>query len=443
MQIREFSVNIVAAFTLSIVSLSMGAAFGILSGRGALVGMLSAALLSFLASFFGGTKIQCSGPTAPVTTLLVGLLASHSDLSFTGISSVQFLNGVFIISGILLFLMGIFRLGRYISLIPNVVISGFMTGIGLLILKSQFQELFQNASTDIFEVTFLWVFGTVGITILAPYLLRRWLPRWADLLSGTFLALLIGTTLAEVFMLPLERISLTGTGGSILSSFELFSFTEFLKITSAGLWLAFFWAIQLCLTMYLDTLMTSIVMDRLTGIPTNRKRELIVQGSSGMLMGLIGGLPGAQATVRSVLLYKEGATTRWAGVLIGIFCIIILGLFQDILGLIPKAIFIGILIKIAFDIIDFQPLRLYAKELKNDHVWRNFFSRHDDAPLFVTNREMLFIVGTAVTTLLLGLIPAVLFFTSLHWGLGYFLWSKNPMRDLKPEIETNAIGGEA
>ncbi len=440
MNFRTHLTNILAAFTLSIVTLSMGAAFGIMIGRGALAGMLSAAVLAFLAPLFGGTRIQCSGPTAPVSTLVVSLLATQALPTDMGLPPDQFLNLVFVLSGVLLALSGVVGLGRFIALIPNVIISGFMTGIGLLIFQSQLRTLLAQTALPYFGATLAFALGAFCVCLISPILLRRWVPQWAGLLSGTFLALLFGTCLAQLLPFPLERIALPT--GSLFSDLIFFSPTA-LSGLDFTLWaIALWWALQLAFTLYLDTLMTALIIDRLTHSPTPRSRELIGQGVSGVVIGLMGGIPGAQATVRSVLLHKEGATHRYASALIGLLAFILLLAFRPLLRQIPSALFIGILFKVALDIIDFQPLRLYFRELTHRQLGRQWLSRHDDAQIFVTHREILFIITTALGTLFWGLIPTVLTATATYLVLQRTLWAHVPMRDLQLDTETESIGGE-
>jgi SulP family sulfate permease len=149
MNTKDILQNVLAGLTVSFVAISLGAAFGIASGRpdGAFVGILSAGVIALITAIFGGTRIQCSGPTAPMTAVTATIVLAATagplaaELAEMGVDSQHFINQVFILTGALLILMAIFRLGRFITVVPKVVISGFMNGIALLIWIGEVSKL--------------------------------------------------------------------------------------------------------------------------------------------------------------------------------------------------------------------------------------------------------------------------------------------------------------
>lgn len=434
--------NTLAALATSFVVLSLGAAFGIMSGRGVLIGILSSAIIPIVASFLSGSKIQCSGPTGPVTVITAGLVVAATS---NGLSD-GFINFTLLLSAILVFLFGIFRLGNWIRFIPKVIISGFMTGIGLIIAFSQFQVLqdfYQTQPTLFLSKISIVILSTICMFVF-PILVKKHFPPKAQFFSGTLLTIIFITALTHLIGLDIPRISLRVEQNisSINDLIQPMWPTETLNINTISF--ALFWAIQLAFVMSLDTLMTSVVMDQMTGHKTKRNQELFCQSASTGLISLIGGIPGSQATVRSVLIYKEGATGRIASFLVGIFVLLHLLFFQGLINLIPTAVFIGVVIKIAYDIIDWKPLRLYAKEIFSDQspLIENHLSRHDEAKIYVTNREVVFILGTAIVTVTSNLIIAVIIFTAGYHLSNRYLWPNNPIRDLKPVTETEGFEDE-
>jgi len=143
------------------------------------------------------------------------------------------------------------------------------------------------------------------------------------------------------------------------------------------------------------------------------------------------------------LIVEEHATKRLAGVLVGVFALIEIILLQDLINLIPQAVFAGILFKVGYDVFDWRPLRLYVGEwVKDRHqLLHPVFSRHDDQEIFVTNREFLIIAGTTLVTLLWNLNVAVLLFTVLFY-LHNWVFPRHRMRDLKPVTETEGVTDE-
>ncbi len=444
----EIVQNVIVGLTVSFVALSLGAALGMLSGRGAFAGMISAGLIAFITSALGGTRVQCSGPTAPMSAVSAVVIAYTVEQVAAGslaISAAHFINIVFLLCGALLILMALLRFGRFISLVPNVVISGFMSGIALLIWHDQINVLFgwggktalsgpavQNLGLAI--LTLVLIFG------LAP-LMRRVVGPRSRFLPATLLAIISVTLLANLLKLPVESVQLSG-GLSRLSDFaDLIKSQVPTEWTMPILTLAFPFALQLAMLCYLDSLLTSLVVDKMSGEKTRQDKELFAQGLANSAIALVGGIPGAQATIRSVLMLKESASLRISGIMVGVFVLIEMILFQDLINLIPKAVFVGVLLKVGYDVFDFKPLRLYAKEVaeKRAQLFKPFFSRHDDEPIFVTNRELLMIVGSAATTLIFDLNTAVVGFTLLFYLHNKVANRRNPMRDLIPETETDGL----
>lgn len=443
--------NVLAGLTVSFVALSLGAAFGILSGRGAFAGMLSAALIATITSLFGGTRVQCSGPTGPMTTVTALVVASAHDrilLQLPGMNPDHFVNIVLFLTAAILMAMGLLRLGKFITYVPNVVISGFMNGIAVIIWLDQLKKLFGFGGKEPFSgpelVNIAVAAASVTLVFVLPALLKRWLPKYASLLSGTLLTIIIMTAAANLLHLSIEHVQLTGSLASFSDVRSLFAAQWPTEWTGSVIRAALPFAVQLSILAYLDTLLTSLVIDKMSGERTKQNKELVAQGAAAAAVAAVGGIPGAQATIRSVLIIKEKATLRLAGVLVGVFALIEMILLQDAINLIPQAVFSGILFKVGYDVFDWLPVRLYCKELCRDwhELAHNFFSRHDDQPIFVTNRELLIIAGTTVVTIVWDLNLAVGLFTLLFYLMNKVFMRSNPIRDLKPVTETEAFRTE-
>ena len=182
--------------------------------------------------------------------------------------------------------------------------------------------------------------------------------------------------------------------------------------------LALPFALNLTLLAYLDTLLTSLVVDKKVKETfgytddTLQNKELVAQGLANGAVAFIGGIPGAQAAIRSVLILKENATIRLAGILSGAFVIVEMVLFQDLVGSIPTSVFAGLLIKVGYDVMDWDPIVSWTKgkmgKLKSN----------------VSNMDMFFIAGTTGITAVFGLNEAVISFTILYYVL----------RKIKPEL---------
>ncbi len=434
----EIIQNIIIGLTVSFVALSLGAALGVLSGRGAFAGMISAGIIAFITSVLGGTRIQCSGPTAPmsaVSALVIAFAASGALDAMPEMQGDHFINIVFILSGGLILLMGVFRLGRFISIVPNIVISGFMNGIAVLIWVGQVSVLFglggKTALTGDVWLNVAVTGATLAIIFVFPALLRSIHPGLSRFLPSTLIAIIAVTVFVEFVGLEVEKISITTTIDSVAEFTGLVAAQWPTNWSSAVLWLAVPFAAQLALLGYLDTLLTSRVIDRMNGEITRADKELMAQGVANSTVALIGGIPGAQATIRSVLMVKEDATLRLAGISVGIFVIIEMLMFQHLINFIPQAVFTGVLIKVGYDVFDFQPLKIYLQR----------FTGGKNLPqiIHVTHMEVILIAGVTLTTVLYDLNSAVIGFTILIYLLNRFVFASRPIPDLISGLETEGV----
>ena len=431
--------NVVAGLTVSFVAISLGAAFGILSERGAFAGIISAGIIALVTATFGGTRVQCSGPTAPMTTLSAVVVAFAHDqllLRIPDANPDHFINVVFILTGILLLLAALLRLGRFIRLVPKVVVSGFMDGIAILIWLDQLRKLFGFGGKVAFEgslaANVILAVVTFALVMGLPTLLATSLRRIAHLLPATLLAIVAMTVIANAAQLDVEHIRLDTTLSSLSDVGALVASQMPSQWSMPIILLALPFALQLAMLGYLDTLLTSRVVDKLTRGHTKQDKELAAQGVANSLVAFVGGIPGAQATIRSVLIIKEKATLRLAGIMVGIFVIVEMLLFQDLISLIPQAVFSGLLFKVGYDVFDWTPARLYARgQLGDASSLGTVLARPSDPSRRVSHAEALFILGTMLVTVLWNLNAAVIGFTVLF----YVVRRMTPISDLDTTTE--------
>lgn len=425
--------NLLVALTVSFVALSLGAAFGVLSGRGAFVGMFSAGLIAFIAAALGGTRVQCSGPVAPMAAIMAVLFAtvtaeySQDPTALGGMSPDHFLNLVCFICGGVMLLMAVLRTGFLITYVPDAVISGFMTGISLIIWKGQIEFFFglngKTALTGPLWINLIILITTIIMAVGTIHVMKRIAPKIARVLPGALVAIFLITAIATFLDVGVEKVSL----GASIPGWDGFVAMLKAQIPSNITWAAFGRAlpsgIEFALISYLDSLMVALIVDRLTGEKTRKNKELVAQGIANTAVGFIGGVPGTQASIRSVMMIKEGATMRLAGMMVGVFVIIEMLLLQDWISLIPQAVFVGILAKVAWDVCDKEP------------IWR-YITRKPNAPNAL---DFWVIIGTAILTVY-SLTLAVCVFTAVHYGVRfaqkrYFGKPTHAMHYMEEQIE--------
>jgi len=356
--LRTFKGDFFGGLTAGVVALPLALAFGVASGFGAVAGLYGAIALGFFAALAGGTPTQVSGPTGPMTVIFAAAI-----VAFPGDASAVL--GVVFLAGILQIVFGYLKVGVFIRYIPYPVISGFMSGIGVIIILLQLHPLLGasgvgspldavlNLPASIMNVnlySFFLALITMAIVFLTPTRISRIIP-------SPLLALLGGSLVSIGFHFPVAVIGEIPSG---LPDFALplFSVTLLPKIVPMALALAVLGVI--------DSLLTSVVADSMTKTKHNSNRELIGQGIGNIVASLIGGLPGAGATMRTVVNVKAGGTSRISGMTHSIFLLVILLGLGRYAALIPLPVLAGILMKVGVDILDYRLLRMVRRVPRQD-----------------------------------------------------------------------------
>ncbi len=350
--------DIFGGITAAVVALPLALAFGVASGVGAIAGLYGAIAVGFFAAVFGGTKAQVSGPTGPMTVAMGAIVAEHAG-SLGEAFAIVFLGGL------LQLLFGFLKVGRYVSYTPYSVVSGFMSGIGVIIILIQTLPFvgMQTVSGGPLQTIGQWPsvltnFNTqaLGLGVLSLAVMIFWPRRLRAYMPPPLATLVIGTLVGLLVLTGVPVIGEVPTGLPHLY-LPIIPFSKIPGILQPALILALLGSI--------DSLLTSLVADSITRTRHNSDRELIGQGIGNMIAGLIGGLPGAGATMRTVVNVRAGGRTPVSGAL---HALILLGL---VLGLgplaekIPHAVLAGILIKVGWDIIDWGYIKRCHRAPRN------------------------------------------------------------------------------
>jgi len=336
--------------TAAVVALPLALAFGVTAGLGPIAGLYGAIAVGFFAAIFGGTPSQVSGPTGPMTVVMGAVVAQYADSLETAFTIV-FLGGAIQV------LFGLARVGRYVSYTPYSVISGFMSGIGVIIILIQMlpfigaPEAAGGPTGAVFALPeALGAINTQALIIAAVSLaiMVFWPRRLATMLPAPLAALVVGTLLSLTVLSGAPVIGDVPTGLPPLHLPQVSWHTLSQLIQPAFV---------LALLGTIDSLLTSLVADSITRSHHNSNRELIGQGIGNMAAGLLGALPGAGATMRTVVNVRAGGRTPVSGALHALILLsLVLGL-APLAEVIPHAVLAGILIKVGWDIIDWSYLK--------------------------------------------------------------------------------------
>lgn len=380
--------DIFGGITAGIVALPLALAFGIqafgvisvdevenIGAIGALAGLTGAMMIGFFASLFGGTPSQISGPTGPMTvisaTLISGVWASTQPGNIETVIISMACAAIF--CGLFQILFGLLKIGKYIRYIPYPVLSGFMSGIGIIIIVQQIYPLFGLKSPVLIVdmitqlpdkiggfngSALLLGLGTVAIIYLFPLITKK--------IPSTLVALVVMTVVAACMHFDTKL-----TIGEIPSELPMPFFVEH---SSAGInWMTVLkMSILPGLTLAglgsIDTLLTSVVADNTTKTKHNSNQELIGQGIGNIAVGIFGGLPGAGATMRTVVNIKSGGRNRLSGMVHGVFLLAVLLGLGKLVQFVPLSVLAGILITVGVGIIDFKGFKDLFKIPKADAV---------------------------------------------------------------------------
>lgn len=375
--------DVFGGITAGIVALPLALAFGIqafggvdspgASSMGTLAGLVGATLLGFFAALFGGTHSQISGPTGPMTVITASIVSGAWASSQGNISAVLLsmsLAGIF--CGLFQVLFGLIRIGKYVRYIPYPVLSGFMSGIGVIIILQQLYPIIGKkspASTLDMILNFpatiaegisvpalLLGLACIALIILVPKVTKK-VPATlvalvvvtvVSLFTGLDSALTIGNIPAGLPMPFFTKVQLDGIDWMVVVKASLVP-----GLTLAGLG-------------SIDTLLTSVVADNITKTKHNSNQELIGQGIGNAVAGLFCGLAGAGATMRTVVNVKSGGRTQLSGMIHAALLLAILLGLGSLVKYVPLSVLAGILITVGWGIIDFRGFKDLRRIPKSD-----------------------------------------------------------------------------
>ncbi|GAB3019635.1 SulP family inorganic anion transporter [Mycobacterium bourgelatii] len=348
--LRRISNELLSGVAVAIVALPLAIAFGITAtgtSEGALIGLYGAIFAGFFAAVFGGTPAQVTGPTGPITVVATATIAAHGlEAGFVA----------FILAGLFQILFGVCRIGSLIRYIPHPVISGFMGGIALIIMGSQLGQV---------RSSFLLVAITLVLLVLSGRLIKLIPPSLLVLLLVTAVLPLVQHWLQDIRIGPVWINRTVDYIGKIPEAMPALHIPELSGSVIVKVLLS---AFAIGLLGSIDSLLTSVVMDNITGTRHRSNKELIGQGIGNIAAGLFGGLASAGATVRSVVNVRNGGRTALSAATHSVVLLILVAGLGAAVAYIPLAVLAGILILTAVGMFDWEAMRKIHVSPKGDVV---------------------------------------------------------------------------
>ncbi|GHT48263.1 sodium-independent anion transporter [Spirochaetia bacterium] len=330
---------------VGIVALPLAMGFSIASGATPAQGLYTAIVAGFCISAFGGSRFQIGGPTGAFVVIITGIIARHG---MAGLISAT------VIAGITLILMGLFGLGKFIKFIPYPVTTGFTTGIGILIFSQQIKDFFgldiKDSAPEFIEkwIQFFKAANTIDLrtlcvglcTLLIIIFVRKFYPR----LPSAVIGVLVCTLIAHLLQLPIETIG--SRFGGIPATLPVPVFPE---ITPRIITSVFPDAITIAMLAAIESLLSAVVADGMTGDRHNSNTELIAQGVGNIASGIFGGIPATGAIARTATNIKSGATSPVSGIIHAVVLVLFILFLGPLTSAIPLATLSAVLITVAWD----------------------------------------------------------------------------------------------
>ncbi|MGB5914230.1 MAG: SulP family inorganic anion transporter [Phormidesmis sp.] len=356
---RNVRGDLFGGLTAAVIALPMALAFGVASGAGPVAGLYGAILVGFFAALFGGTPALISEPTGPMTVVITGVITTMIAAAGDRETGLAMAFTVVIMAGIFQIILGVLKLGKYVTLMPYNVVSGFMSGIGLILIILQLGPMLGQESPG---------GGVIGTLLALPMLISGIRPAETALALITLLIILFFPKNLRKFAPPQLVAMIIGT----LLSITVLGGDDIRRIgeiplalptittptfTGAQLRYMFIDAAVLGMLGCIDALLTSVVADSLTRTEHDSNKELVGQGIGNIVSGLCGGLPGAGATMGTVVNIKAGGQTALSGLSRAVILLVVVLGASGLTAPIPMAVLSGIIIKVGIDIIDWGFLK--------------------------------------------------------------------------------------
>ena len=353
MSSKDIYSDIFGGLTAAVIALPLALAFGVSSGAGAIAGIYGAIFVGFFAALFGGTATQISGPTGPMSVVmalvLTQMIANNPEDGLALAFSCVILAGVFQM------IFGLLKLGKYFVMVPYPVISGFMSGIGIIIILLQVSPLvgligYSNALSALTKISdsvnHLNASATI-IGIISLAIMVYWPKKLTKIIPAPLFALVVLTTINAIFLTEYN----IPTIGEIPNGLPEMIIPT---LSTEALYDVTYFAFLLAVLGSIDSLLTSMVADTMSETHHLSDKELIGQGIGNSIAGLFGALPGAGATMRTAINIRAGGKTALSGMTHSIALLVITLWAGEYAQFIPHAVLAGMLIKVGVDIIDWR-----------------------------------------------------------------------------------------
>ncbi len=352
---KRFSKDLMAGITVTAVALPLALAFGVSSGADAAAGLITAIISGLIISLFSGAPFQISGPTGAMTAILITVVSKYQ------------LQGVFIasiIAGIILLVLGVLKLGKLISFIPMPVVTGFTSGIAIVIALGQIDNFFGTASVGETAIQKLLSYGSLGfspniqaiiIGLIVVLIMIIWPKKWNAVVPSSLIGIIVATIVSITFkfdvavvgeipktLLPQQRLMLSAIDIEAVKGLITPAFT-------------------IAMLAMIESLLCGASAARMKNQPFDADRELVAQGIGNVLIPFFGGVPATAAIARTSVAIKSGCETRLTGIIHALGLLASMFLLGGIMAKLPLSALAGVLMVTAWRMNEWESIRYIFK----------------------------------------------------------------------------------
>jgi SulP family sulfate permease len=334
-KLPNIQTEVLAGITVALALIPESLAFAAIVKVNPMVALYTSFCMATVIAIAGGRPAMISAATGSMALLMTSLVAKHG---------LEYLFAATVLTGIIQFLMGVFKLGRFFTFIPPSVIAGFVNALGILIFIAQLQQ-FAGEPWQMYVM--------VAVTLAIVYLF----PRITKAIPSPLVAIVVMTIAAISMNLPIRRVGDIGAITATLPSFHL----PHISLSLETLSILLPYSLPLAIVGILESLLTAALVDEMTDTKSSRNQEVKGQGIANIVTGFFGGMAGCGMVGQSIINVRSGATSRLSTFVSGAFLLFSIILLRDIVMQIPMAALVGVMIMVAAETFDWKSLKQLQK----------------------------------------------------------------------------------
>ncbi|WP_391560413.1 SulP family inorganic anion transporter [Robertmurraya sp.] len=334
--------DVLAGMTVALALIPEAIAFSIIAGVDPMVGLYASFCIAVIISFVGGRPGMISAATGAMALLMVDLVKEYG---------LEYLLAATVLTGVIQFILGILKVGRFITFVPHSVMLGFVNALAILIFMAQLPH-FVGESWQMYAM----VAGTLAIIYI--------LPRFTKAAPSPLIAIIVMTAISIYAGLGIRTV---GDMGEITRALPMFHLPN-IELSLQTLWIILPYSIPLAIVGLLESLLTATIVDEMTETKSSKDQEVKGQGIANMVTGFFGGMAGCAMIGQSVINVKSGGRGRLSALVAGVFLLFLILVLGDIVKQIPMGALVGVMIMVSIGTFDWQSLRTLPKTPRPDAV---------------------------------------------------------------------------